>query len=163
MGRASTVGDFSKPGGQDYEAVESIMETMGLYDLKDSLITEISGGERQQAAIARAVAQNPKAIFFDEPTAHLDYGNQIKTLELIGSLRDKGFAIVMTTHNPDHCLMLDSIVAVLDKNGKLEVGPCKSIVTEKHLKEVYNADLKIIYVDEIDREVCIPLYNYKSP
>ena len=69
----------------------------------------------------------------------------------------------MTTHNPDHCLMLDSIVAILDKNGKLEVGPCKSIVTEKRLKEVYNADLKIIYVDEIDREVCIPLYNYKSP
>ena len=160
MGRAATVGDFSKPGNQDCEVVESIMETMGLYNLKNSLITEISGGERQQAAIARAIAQNPKAIFFDEPTAHLDYGNQIKTLELIGRLRDKGFAIVMTTHNPDHCLMLNSNVAILDRTGRLEVGPCKSIVTEERLRKVYNAELKIIYVGDVNRNVCIPTCNF---
>lgn len=156
MGRASTIGTFNKPRKNDYDFVASILDSMDLTYLSDSLITEISGGERQQAAIARAIAQNPKAIFFDEPTAHLDYGNQIKTLQLIGALRDKGFAVIMTTHNPDHCMMLGGTVAILDKEGNLETGSCKQIMTEERLKRVYNTDLRLVYIEEIHREACVP-------
>lgn len=156
MGRAATIGTFCKPKQVDFDFVSDVLKSMNLDYLSDSLVTEISGGERQQAAIARAIAQNPKAIFFDEPTAHLDYGNQIKTLQLIGSLRDRGFAVIMTTHNPDHCLMLGGTVAVLDKEGNLETGTCKQIMTEERLKRVYNTDLRLVYVDEIHREACVP-------
>lgn len=156
MGRASNIGLFRQPSTDDRKKVTEILESMGISYLTESSITEISGGERQQCAIARAVAQDPKVIFFDEPTAHLDFGNQIKTLQLISSLREKGYAVIMTTHNPDHCLMLGGTVAILDKEGNLETGQCDKIMTEDRLKRVYNTDLRLVYINEIQREACVP-------
>ena len=157
MGRASSVGMFQRPNKDDEEMVREVLDSMGIGHLSDSLITEISGGERQQAAIARAVIQKPQAVFFDEPTAHLDYGNQVNTLKLIASLRDKGFAVIMTTHNPDHCMMLGGKVAILDKRGILESGDCYRILTEDRLRRVYNTDLCLAYVDEVKRITCVPV------
>lgn len=156
MGRASYLGLFQKPSKTDREMTADVLSSMGISHLADSSITEISGGERQQAAIARAIVQKPRVIFFDEPTAHLDYGNQINTLRIIASLRNKGFAVMMTTHNPDHCMMLGGKVAILDKKGKLEVGESKEILTEERLKKVYNTDLRMVYVKNVNRTVCIP-------
>ena len=156
MGRASNVGLFHKPNAQDYKIAEEAMEMMNLAHLADSPITEISGGERQQAAIARAVAQQPKVILFDEPTSHLDYGNQIKTLRLISNLQKQGFAIVMTTHNPDHCMMLGGRVAILDRKGFLENGFVNEVLTEDRLREVYNTNLHLEYVEAVGRMICIP-------
>lgn len=157
MGRASSVGLFQRPNKGDEEMVHEVLESMGIRHLADAPITEISGGERQQAAIARAIVQKPQAVFFDEPTAHLDYGNQVNTLKLIASLRDKGFAVIMTTHNPDHCMMLGGKVAILDKQGLLETGDCYRVLTEERLKRVYNTDLRLAYVDDVKRITCIPV------
>ena len=125
--------------------------------LANSSATEISGGERQQAAIARAIVQNPQVIFFDEPTAHLDYGNQINTLRVIASLQDKGFAVIMTTHNPDHCMMLGGKVAIWDRQGFLETGNVSDILIEERLKKVYNTELRLSYVEDVQRVACIPV------
>lgn len=156
MGRANSVGLFQRPSKEDEEMAREVLETMGISHLADIPITEISGGERQQAAIARAIVQKPQAIFFDEPTAHLDYGNQVNTLRLIASLREKGFAVIMTTHNPDHCMMLGGKVAILDKSGTLETGEYSEILTEARLKKVYNTELRLTYVDDVKRITCIP-------
>ena len=157
MGRACNIGLFQKPSQKDEQITYDVLESMGLSHLANAAITEISGGERQQAAIARAVVQNPQVIFFDEPTAHLDYGNQINTLRLIASLREKGFAVIMTTHNPDHCMMLGGKVAILDRHGLLEVGACAGILTEDRLKKVYNTELRLAYVEDVKRVTCIPM------
>ena len=156
MGRASNIGLFQKPTKADYDIVTKILDQMNMSYLAEKAVTEISGGERQQAAIARAVAQEPKIIFFDEPTAHLDYGNQINTLRLIASLREKGFAIIMTTHNPDHCMMLGGKVAILNKEGRLITGACSDILTEDLLMDVYKTELCLTYVNEVNRIACIP-------
>lgn len=156
MGRASSVGLFQRPHKEDEEMVSEVLASMGIAHLADIPITEISGGERQQAAIARAVVQQPQAVFFDEPTAHLDYGNQVNTLRLIASLQDKGFAVVMTTHNPDHCMMLGGKVAILDRQGILETGNVSDILTEERLKKVYNTELRLSYVEDVCRVACIP-------
>lgn len=156
MGRAPKVGMFEKPKTEDFEIVSKVLEEVGLAELADKLYTEISGGERQQATIARALVQEPKAILFDEPTAHLDFGNQIKTLRTIKSLAEKGYAIIITTHNPDHAIMLGGTTAILDKKGHLTVGPTEEIITEGTLKKVYDTKLKLSYFDEAGRYVCIP-------
>ena len=156
MGRAPKIGMFEKPKDEDMEAVQRVLEEVGLTELADKPYTEISGGERQQATIARALVQEPKAILFDEPTAHLDYGNQIKTLRVIKSLAEKGYAIIITTHNPDHAIMLGGTVAILSKDGHLEVGPTDEIITEDKLKEVYDTDLKLVMMDEFGRNICVP-------
>jgi len=156
MGRASKIGLFQKPSRADREMVERVLTEMGILYLADSSIMEISGGERQQAAIARAIVQQPKVIFFDEPTAHLDYGNQVKTLKIIHDLKQKGFAVVMTTHTPDHCIMLGGTVVILNRDGTVLKGACDQLLTEETLRSTYATDLKLIYVKEAGRNVCIP-------
>ncbi len=156
MGRACNVDLFHQPDEKDREIARETIEMMGLSHISDSAITEISGGERQQAAIARAVAQRPQVLFFDEPTAHLDYGNQVNTLRMIKRLQREGFAIVMTTHNPDHCMMLGERVAILDREGHLEDGPVTDMLTEAKLHSVYNANMHIVYIDRIGRTACVP-------
>lgn len=156
MGCASSIGFFQKPTEREKEIVRKVLSQMKIDSLSEAAVTEISSGERQQAAIARAVVQNPQVIFFDEPTAHLDYGNQINTLQLIGELQQQGFAIVMTTHNPDHCMMLGEKVAILNKEGTLEVGNYDEILTEERLKRVYNTELCLTYVEAVERIACIP-------
>ena len=156
MGRAPKVGMFEKPKAEDFKLVEEVLEEVGIASLADKPYTEISGGERQQATIARALVQEPKAILFDEPTAHLDFGNQIKTLRTIKHLQEKGYAVIMTTHNPDHAIMLGGTTAILDKKGILTVGPSEEIITEETLKDVYDTKLKLSYFDEAGRLVCIP-------
>ena len=156
MGRAPKVGMFEKPKAEDFEIVEKVLEEVGIAELADKPYTEISGGERQQATIARALVQEPKAILFDEPTAHLDYGNQLKTLRVINSLREKGYAVIITTHNPDHAIMLGGTTAILDRTGHLTVGDSEKILTEETLKGVYGTNLRLTYLENVGRYVCIP-------
>ena len=156
MGRASNISLFQKPSEADRELVYEVLEKMGITYLADCAITEISGGERQQAAIARAIVQHPQVIFFDEPTSHLDYGNQISILQIIHQLKEQGYAVVMTTHNPDHCLMLGGNVAVLDRKGHLCYGQVSEIITEERLRSIYNTDITIRFFAEAGRPICIP-------
>lgn len=156
MGRASNVGLFHKPTSLDRDCVQNVLENMGIAHLANSSVMEISGGERQQAAIARAIVQQPEVVFFDEPTAHLDYGNQIKTLNHIDQLRQEGYAVVMTTHTPDHCVMLGGKVAVLNREGHLCCGNADEMITEDRLRKLYHTDLRVIYIDQVSRYVCVP-------
>ena len=98
------------------------LEQMGILHLADKPYTEISGGERQQVTIARAIVQQPQIILFDEPTAHLDFGNQVRIIKMIKYLSSQGFAILMTTHTPDHVIMLGDRVGILDRNGEMTFG-----------------------------------------
>lgn len=155
MGRASNVDMFSKPKKEDVEMAEKALVDLRIEHLKDKPYTEISGGERQQATIARAIVSNPSIILFDEPTAHLDYGNQLRTLRIIKTMADKGFAVIITTHNPDHAIMLSGNAAILSKNGKLLCGKSEDIITEDNLQSIYNTDLKLKYIEDIDRKICL--------
>ena len=96
---------MKKPKQEHYAIAQQSLDQMKISHLAQS-IHRISGGERQQVSIARALAQRPKVILMDEPTAHLDYGNQIKVLKIIKELAAEGYAAVITTHNPDHALLL---------------------------------------------------------
>lgn len=123
--------------------------------MAEKAYTEISGGERQQVTIARALAQEPKVILLDEPTAHLDYGNQIRTVRLIRELADEGYGVIMTTHNPDHVLMLGGKVGVLDREGRMEFGDAGVILTEEKLSRLYQVRLRLVQVEGLDREACV--------
>lgn len=156
MGRAPKVGMFSKPQKEDEERCYEALKEMGIDHLKNSSYIEISGGERQQAMIARAIAQEPEVILFDEPTAHLDYGNQQRVLKIVKAMAEKGFAVVITTHNPDHALLLDDRVAIVDREGKLICGESRKIITEERLCQVYQTNLRLLEIGELGRIACLP-------
>lgn len=155
MGRAPMISALGRPGEKDREAAMEALEKMGIGQLAGRPFTEISGGEMQQATIARAIVRKPEVILFDEPTAHLDFGNQLRTLRVIKRLSEEGYTTVITTHNPDHAIMLGGRAAILDRNGKLLSGSTEEIVNEENLSTIYNSELKIRYIEEAGRRVCL--------
>ena len=156
LGRAPHISMLQVPGKSEYEIVDHTMEQMRIKNLADKSILQISGGERQQAQIARVLVQNPKLILMDEPTNHLDYGNQIKVLKMIVDLaRNKGIAIILTTHNPDHAILLGGKSGILDYDGKLITGDTSEIVTQANLRRIYQTDLRMAYVPEVQRMACV--------
>ena len=156
MGRTAHLGLLATPSEEDYRLVDKALDKLDILDLAERQINELSGGEQQKVCIARALVQEPLLIVLDEPTAALDYGNQIKVLNLIKELLDLGFAVIQTTHNPDHCLMLGGHVAILDKGGRLDMGECAKIMNEMRLSNVYETDLRLIDIEQIGRKICIP-------
>jgi abc transporter related len=120
---------------------------------------QMSGGEKQLVNLARILVQQPQLILFDEPTSALDYGNVFKTLSLIKELSLQGFTIIMTTHNPDHPMLLHSAlphsrVSILNEHGKLQTGLAPEIITEANLKALYQTDLRLVDVPALQRQIC---------
>ena len=94
-------------------------------------------------------------ILFDEPTAHLDFGNQQRVLKRVRQMAEDGFSVVITTHNPDHALLLGDQAAIVTRDGKVLQGTSEEILTEEMLKEVYGIDLKLTYIEELGRKACL--------
>lgn len=156
MGRTPHLGMFARPRREDYQLVDETIELMKLEHLAYKAVTQISGGELQLACIARAIVQKPELILFDEPTSALDYGNQLRALRLIKKLSSEGYAIIMTTHNPDHPILLGGQAGVLSRHGAMETGSVDHILQQNRLSELYGTKLHIVYVDEISRVACLP-------
>lgn len=156
MGSAPRLGMLRAPGKAEELEAMKILESMGIAHLADKPYTEISGGERQQATIARAVLQRPRVILFDEPAAHLDYGKQLVILRMVKDMAKRGFAAVMTTHNPDHAMMLGGRVATVRRDGQVTCGDVESVITKPKLKQIYSADINLIHTECVNRAVCVP-------
>ena len=139
--------------------MRSWMKLYGNWELKsllaDKAYTQISGGERQQALIGRAIAQQPEIIMFDEPANHLVYGNQLRMVHKIKNLSKKDYTVIMTTHMPDHAMMIGGKTAILGRDGTLKVGKTEEIITEKKLEELYQVKTRIVYIPEVGRKVCV--------
>lgn len=155
MGRAPRFSAFGHPDKGDQRRCMEILEELGIDSLADHSYIQISGGERQQVMIARALAQEPEFMLFDEPTAHLDFGNQQRALTLIHKMAQRGHGVLMTSHHPDHALMIGDIAALLQKNGSLESGKTQEIITEARLAEVYGTPLRLIEIEELGRKACL--------
>ena len=137
MGRAARVGRFSAPGAADRQVARHCLELLGIARLRASVYTAISGGERQLALIARALAQEPSLLVMDEPTASLDFGNQIRVLEHIGRLRAGGMAVLMSTHQPEHALRIADRVALLGGGRLQAIGAPRATATPAALAALY--------------------------
>lgn len=155
MGRAPYLNLLKVPGRREYEITDTALETLGITRLGDKLYSKISGGERQQVQIARVLVQEPEIIMLDEPTSHLDYGNQIKILKLVTALSDRGITVIMTTHMPDHPILLEGMVGILDGKGGMKMGKAGEVVNERDLMNMYRVDLRLVYIKELDRVACV--------
>lgn len=156
MGRAPHLSITSVPGEKDYQIAEEALKSLGILYLKEKAYTEISGGERQLVLIARVLAQQPKILLLDEPTSHLDFGNQIRTLEVINKLSKSGLSVVMTSHFPDHAFLSSNQVAIMNRGTITEIGTPEEVVTEDNMRLAYGIDVRILDVDE-HRKACIPM------
>ena len=154
MGRVAHKRLLEYPDRDDREAANEAINTMGLGHLANRSFNRLSGGEQQQACIARALAQNPELIIMDEPTSALDFDNQVKVLKLAKNLSRMGYAVLMTTHNPEHALLLDSEAWMLDHDGKLSYGSSRELVNTEDLSNLYSVDVRVSRLNDSCRNVC---------
>lgn len=156
MGRAPYLNLSSTPKEEDEEIALNALKLLSIDYLKDKDYTNLSGGERQLVFLARVIAQQPDILILDEPTSHLDFGNQIKLLEIIQNLSEAGLSIIMSSHFPDHGFLASTKVAIMKNQKFIDIGKPDEVITETNLSKAYDIDVNLIEHDK-GRKVCIPL------
>jgi iron complex transport system ATP-binding protein len=143
MGRTARLGLFASPGKADEEAAREALASIGIEWLANEDYTRISGGERQLTLIARALAQGTPLLVLDEPTANLDFGNSARVLARVAALAKQGYAIVLSTHEPDHALTIGTQVVIVHEGRIAATGTPQDIVTSERLSSLYNIGVAV--------------------
>jgi len=158
MGRAAHIGYLGIPGKKDRRIADDAIEMLGIAYLAQKIYTKISGGERQLVLLARAIAQQPQLLCMDEPTASLDFGNQVLVMNRIRTLSAAGITVIMTTHAPSHAFYCADQTAVMGRDGVFFAGKTNEVITEERLKKLYGVMAKIVgYADIPETRTCVPL------
>lgn len=156
MGRTAHMGLFSAPSAGDRAAARRAIETLGIGDLAGRPFTEISGGERQLALVARALAQEPRVLVMDEPTSSLDFGNQVRVLGHVRRLAAQGIAVLMSSHQPDHALQCADRALLLGEGKVIALGVARDVITAGSLRRLYGVEVRIV------GDTCLPDYALRQ-
>ena len=138
MGRIPHLRRLQHESKADFAAVEEAMEMTQTTHLRGARCDELSAGERQRVGIARALAQQPKLLFLDEPTAHLDIGHQIQVLDLLKRLnRDRGLTIVMVVHDLNLASAYCTEICLLHEGKVYAHGAPEVVLDYRIIEAVY--------------------------
>lgn len=160
MGRTPHLATMSRSSQHDRDVAFESMRRMGVLHLADRPYTALSGGQRQLVLIARALAQEPKLLIMDEPTASLDFGNQELVLSTMRALALGGMGVLMVTHDPDHALYCADKVIVMEEGRVTGIGTPTEMITEETLDRIYGIDTRVLDVEVAPgdrRRVCVML------
>jgi ABC-type cobalamin/Fe3+-siderophores transport system ATPase subunit len=125
-------------GAEDRAAARRAMETVGVMDLRGTLLDRLSGGERQRVMLARALAQEPRLLVLDEPTAHLDLRYQAECAGLLRRLgREAGLTIVLISHDLGFAAELCDRLLLMADGAPVRVGPPEAVIDEAVLEAAY--------------------------
>ena len=134
-------------------SISGIIGWVGIAHLAEQPYTNISGGERQLVLLAAALTQQPELLILDEPTAHLDFGNAHRFLDLVLRLHAQGIGILMTTHFPDHALYLSAETLVLKDKTLWKHGAAAEVIDEEGMSALYGLPVHIGQIGT--RTVCV--------
>lgn len=159
MGTTTMLSPLRRPGAAQREAAERAMEELGIIGLRNRGVGRLSGGERQLVLIARAMVQNARLLVMDEPTANLDYGNQYRVLEQIQALAQRGYTVLLSTHNPEHALRFASHILALREGRVCAYGAVNETITAELIEELYRIPAMLTGVETPKGTIlsCIPL------
>lgn len=148
LGRTSRLGPLGTLGSDDARAVVRALDDIGARDLADRRIDRVSGGERQRAVLAMALAQEAGVLLLDEPTAHLDPTHQRGTLERVATLaRVRGLAVVAVLHDLNLAAAFASRVVLLADGAVVREGEVSEVITPELVASVFGPGLRVVAHD----------------
>ena len=156
MGTTAQSRGFSPPGPKQEAAARDALERLDIGHLAGRSYTRLSGGERQLVLIARALAQQSPVLLMDEPTANLDYGNQIRVLTKVRALADAGYTIVQSTHNPEQSYLFSHQILAMKDGRVLAHGAPGDVMNEDLIRALYGIDAEVVPLRDGRMRVCIP-------
>lgn len=146
LGRAPHLGLLDRPDVKDYTAATEAAERVGIADLVDRLVPTLSGGERQLATVARALAQMPDILLMDEPTSHLDLGNKERILAVIRALVAERVTVALTTHNPNDAAAVADNIVLMREGQVVASGPAEDVLTSENLSATFGVPVEVVRV-----------------
>ena len=136
-GTTNTLAFYEHPGKEEMKHVEAMAERLHISHLLDKNLGEISGGELQIVLIACSLIQNTEILLLDEPTSALDMKNQNLVLSILKDVAKEGKTIILSSHNPNHALYLNSNVVLIHDGVIRDEGPAKELIKVEKLKPIY--------------------------
>jgi iron complex transport system ATP-binding protein len=143
MGRYPHLGPFRRFGAADHEIVEEAMTQCGVLHLRARDAGTLSGGEFQRVRIARALAQRPRALILDEPTASLDLRHEMQILGLLRDAATSGITVVLITHHLDTAARFADRVLLLGCGRVAAEGTPREVFREDVLAKVYGWPVRV--------------------
>jgi iron complex transport system ATP-binding protein len=144
------------PSKNDFDKTAEVIEKLDLGDIALNEINKLSGGQRQRVYIARALAQEPKVLLLDEPTANLDLRHQLEVLGLLQVLSENGITIIIAIHDLNMAIKFCSKFVMINE-GEIFATGGKEIITSGNIEQLYGVKVKIIKED--GEMIIIPLNN----
>lgn len=140
--------------GEDQQYIDEAIEYMGLTDLQDKYVSELSGGQRQCAFIAMVVAQNTEIIFLDEPLNNLDMKHSVEIMQVLRKLVDeKNKTIVIVIHDINFASCYSDHIISLKKGALVHEGNTEKIIDSEILRDIYDMEIPIQMIN--DRRICV--------
>ena len=144
LGRTISRERWARLALADKQAIERALAYTDTLELRDRLYTELSGGEKQRAVIAMALAQEPRLLLLDEPTSHLDINHRLEVLQLLERLnRENGLAVLMTSHDLNLAAEFFPQLFLLNQGRIAAAGAAEEVLREDILEEVYHCKLAV--------------------
>jgi iron complex transport system ATP-binding protein len=137
FGRTSHVGLTGKLQPRDHIAIDAALAATALTLLTTRPVATLSGGEQQRVLIARALATGAHLLMLDEPMNHLDMAQQGNATALLASLKQQGFTLVFTTHNPNDALALADFALLLSPGQPAQFGATCGVITPQKLTQAF--------------------------
>jgi len=154
MGTTRQLSTFGQPGPKQLKVAHNAMEQVGISHLAMRNFAQLSGGEQQLTLIARAIAQQAEILIMDEPTSALDFGNQVKILQVVKGLTSQGYAVLLSTHNPQHALQFSSRVLCLSNGEIIADGEPSKSLNPSIIEKLYQ--IKTSFFDMNQQTIILP-------
>ena len=137
LGRYAHLGPLAAPTDHDRVAVQTALERCDIVGLADRSIDALSGGEWKRVRVARALAQEPRALVLDEPTASLDVRHEMELFELVGQLVKDGLAGLVITHHLNLAARFAHRIVLLDRGSVVAMGRPGEVLNRETLSRVF--------------------------
>ncbi|MDP3486555.1 MAG: heme ABC transporter ATP-binding protein [Bacillota bacterium] len=143
LGRLPHQSFFAEENEQDRKAIENALQKTGVTAFASRSLSTLSGGEKQRARIAAALAQQTEILILDEPTTHLDIKHQLELLRLLKALAEDGLTVITVLHDINLAALFCDDIVLLSSGNVIRTGAPQDVLTSEQIEAVYDCKVTV--------------------